>query len=151
MHQNKIWLFFLSLIVIAMIAFSFCATQQVMHYRHLSLQVPAHVMRWDVQEEKADLYTIMAEYFFEYQGRTYSGYSKVTSSYKNPWSAQKALSGFQQRAWSVWVDPKHPMLSTLYKPFPYKSVLSASVLVGLVVYLAILGVVVGGQYGRRAH
>jgi len=151
MHRNKVWLFFLSAVVFMMFGFVVHATGKVLQYRHLSLQVPATITTWEIQEGKRQAYSVTARYFFEFQGRTYSGTSSVTSPYKNPWAAQKAVSGFEQRTWQVWVNPQQPIHSTLYKAFPTKIVLSAAVLTALVVYFSVIGTIAGGYYGRRAR
>lgn len=138
MRRNTVWLVILIVIVTLALWFVIRAGFGVMAYYQLSVHVPTSVERWSVKELSSDQFAVMAHYTYEYQGKTYQGSSQVGASYPNPWAASRAQKLFASEQWPAWINPKHPERPLLEKKFPYKRTISAAILIGLLIYFAIL-------------
>jgi hypothetical protein len=146
--RNWIWILFLLGVGGLAIWFIITSSLAVSSYFSYSLQVPATINSWSVEEKKADQFEVLAHYSYEFKEKEYRGTSRVGSFYPNPWAANLAKNQYAHQAWSAWIKPKEPDKSLLEKKFPYKKAISAAILVVLVLYFILLGSYVRLKHGR---
>ncbi len=148
MHRNAIWIGFLLIVVGVALWFVVKTGYDVYSYFQLNTQVPIKIEKWSVQEVKADQFLVNVHYSYDYQGKSYTGVGSIGSKYPNPWAANRAQQQFVKQEWSIWIHPKHPEKGMLEKKFPYKTAISALVLLGLTIYFFVLGTYVRAKSGR---
>lgn len=151
MYQNRFWLFFLTLLSLCATVCGVQAVTSILAYKRLSIHIPVEVIEWKIEERKQSAYAVIANYYFEYEGKTYHGSSLVHAVYKNPWAAQKAQISFEKLRWQAWIDPDKPIYSMIYKRFPIKYILSALVLLGVSAYFLCIQFFLRGKHGYRAY
>ncbi|MFZ0565258.1 MAG: hypothetical protein WAM28_03650 [Chlamydiales bacterium] len=145
MHRNAAWIAFLLIVVTISLWFVVKAGSDLLHYARMNMQTPATIEKWTIEELKNGEYRINAIFSFTFKNKNYQEKGQVGGRYPNPWAAEQALARFSKKNWMAWVDPKSPSKALLEKKFPYKTALSASVLLGLTIYFFCLGFYVGKE------
>jgi hypothetical protein len=148
MRRNTIWIALLLIVAFFALWFIFKAGYTLFSYYRLSVQVPVRIENWEVKEKQSDQFAVIAHFYFEYLGKTFQGESEVGGLYPNPWAANRAQKQFSDQHFSAWINPKNPQQALLEKKFPYKKVISAALLIGLLLYFFILGSYVRMRYGK---
>jgi hypothetical protein len=139
MHRNGVWLSLLLGVIVLASWFSFKAGYDVFKYAQLSEYAPIKIRRLKIVEQKHQKFVIIVFYSFEFQGRLYEGSGSFGSPYLNLWSAEKAAERVAEDLSVVWFNPKNPDYSTPDKKIPWKTTLSASVLLLMSIYFLWLG------------
>ncbi len=147
MRKNLIWIIFLLIIFFMAVWFIFSAAFAITDYYQYSIQVPTKIEKLEVKEIKADQFAVLADFSYEYEGKTYRGSGKVGSYYPNPWAADKAQKQYASMQWPAWIKSKHPEKAVLEKNFPVKRTVSAAILLCLLIYFAILTAYVRVKHG----
>jgi hypothetical protein len=149
-QKMRKWIWILFLLVVAGLASWFIATSglAICSYFSYSVQVPASIKSWSVEEKKSDQFEVLAYYSYQYKNKEYGGTSRVGNFYPNPWAANLAKNHYAKQPWKAWIKPKDPGKSLLEKRFPYKKAVSAAILVALVIYFVSLGAYVRLKHGR---
>ncbi len=149
MHKNAIWIAFLLIVMGFGTWFVVRGGYALIHYYQFSLQVPATIEKWEVDQRDANKYALTAFYSYEFDGKNYRAKGQVDDLYPNPWAANRVLEKYKEQKWNVWINPKKPQKAVLEKKFPYKGTISAVVILGLVIYFICLGLYVGVKNEQR--
>lgn len=146
MHKNKVWLAFLSFLGAIVLWFMILAARDVYTYLSLSAHTQALEMVWSVEQRASDKFVLAAKYLYAVDGLTLASEdSFATPFFLNPWSAEKALLEFSSKKWMVWYSPRNPLHTSLQKHFPWKSTISAGLLLAVLGYFFWLGRYVAKQ------
>ena len=140
MHRNPIWLTFLVLTSLFSFSYLGFASQAVYAYYRLDSSRTPLTFNAIVSKQNAESYYLTVKYSFVANGQTYQAVDN--SLYTGFWNAEaarrKAESLLDEKP-AVWFSASNPAISSLHKAFPYRLVLSASILLFLQIYLFCLG------------
>lgn len=140
MHKNYLWQAFLTVVVAATLWYTLSAIYAYYSYSHLKAQASPSTLDWEIVQKSDEDYPVKASYTFEFNNKSYPGSTTFTDTpYRNHWSAEQAVKELSQRKWKIWYDPQNPHHSSLEKKFPFKAVISAVFLCGLILYFLWLG------------
>jgi hypothetical protein len=140
--RTGIWYSLIVIVFLLALWFIVKAGLAIFSYYQLSVQVPAKISQWSVEEIKPDQFAVFSTYTFDYKGKAYQGKSKVGNFYPNPWAANRAKGHFVEERWFAWINPKYPDQNQIGKTFPYKKAISAAILIGLLIYFSFLALYV---------
>lgn len=141
MHRNPVWIGFLGIMLLLTAFFCFTAVKGVWVWSAYSEKIEVRVLNWEIiQTKSGDLQPVLRYLMSE------NGTNKIiTSSYKNKrfrneWAANKFLDEVKNiSTWPVWVRPNKWEGAKLTRSFPWKSVVYAIVLLGIMGYFIWLG------------
>jgi hypothetical protein len=144
MHRNPVWISFLGIMVLLTAFFCFTAVKGVWIWGAYSEKIEVKVLNWEIiQTKSGDLQPVLSYL------RSEEGINKIfTSLYKNKlfrneWAANKFLDEVKNiSAWPVWVRPNQWGDAKLTRSFPWKAVIYALFLLGILGYFIWLGVYV---------
>lgn len=140
MHKNYLWQAFLTVIVAATLWYTISAIYAYYSYSHLKAQTSLSALDWEIIHESDEDFPVKAVYTFEFKDKSYPGSTTFTDiPYRNQWAAEQAIKDLSGRQWKVWFDPHNPHHSSLEKSFPFKEIISAIFLWGLILYFLWLG------------
>jgi hypothetical protein len=104
-------------------------------YLRLEVSVFAVVDDWKVVKKSSSTYSIQGSYHFDFRGKTCQGSSVLPPPYHlNRPSAERARLKLEKEAYLVWIDPRHPEISSLERLFPVKKTIYALVALGVALY-----------------
>lgn len=118
--------------------FSFRALQETVRYFSLQQEARAQIVRWEIREVDGK-FPISAFYQFEYQGKSWSGFTRLSPPWNlnEPAAVQDLQKNQMQKKWTVWFDPKDPTHSSLEKKIPTNWIIRTILSVAVVVYFLI--------------
>lgn len=141
LNRFKHSLGFLFLILLGIIALWTlgAAAYSVYHYLILDASTHAKVDSWNFADAEDDLVAVDAAYSFQVNQQTYSGHTTfVDTLFRNSIAGEKHLEEMSQKEWTVWYNSGDPSVSTLYKSFPWRSVIKALVVGAILGYFVLL-------------
>lgn len=147
MHKNKVWIGFLLIIAAISLIFLFKAGVALIQYYKKSEEVPVKIENIFVSELKKGMYGVLADFTYQFKDEEFKGRKLIAGPYQNVWAAESGIKKISNEGRSIWVDPNNHETATFIKKFPFKSIFSALILLGLTLYFFSLGLV----YGRREH
>ena len=116
-------------------------------YFQLSLDVNAQFENWDVEEVRSGKYIVTASYAYQVDGATYHQKTRMAKTvYPNKYLAKEHIEKWKDSQNWVWVNPKNPHQSGLFRPFPLKKGIHLLLAVGILFYFLWLNI-----YVRRVH
>lgn len=140
--KNFVWLSLLILIIAASMWFVVRSGIELNHYMRLSQTAPAQIESLSLLKEGEDNFAVVLDFSFDANHQKFFGKTALKKKYPNQWAADKSLKDLQKQSWTVWYNPKNPNEATLEKIFPFKSSLSAIILLALFLYFLCLGLYV---------
>lgn len=118
---------------------AFWALRDLYKYWQLDSQTTGEVQESYFQELSASRYEIFASYTYIYGARPYKGVSSLGKPYQlNKYAAEKAVEDLKHSKPVIYLNNKHPEISSLIKKFPTLAVLNAVLTLGIALYLWIL-------------
>lgn len=145
MHKNRIWVGFLFAVAAISSLFLFKAGAALIHYYQKSEEIPVKIENIFISEIKKGTYGILADFTYAFKEVDYTGQKLIAGPYPNLWAAESGIKRISKEGRTVWVDPKNHETAVFVKKFPFKQILSATILLGITFYFFSLGLV----YGRR--
>lgn len=140
MHNNKLWLGFLTLITLVVVWFTWETVAKARDYFSFSQVTEVSEIHWTVFKSGEDHYQLNATYTFQANGQTIPKEQLMPKPiYPNPWAAEQAASKENTKKFKVWYAPQTPKRASLYKHFPMKEIISTILLWGLWLYFLWLG------------
>lgn len=145
MQKNATWIG-LIIFVLAMTGwFGSKAAVNLQRYYSLTARAAVDVEKWEIVGNGSDRYFLKAYYTSPFG----KGEGVLGTLFRNPWAAEKAKEKLEGQTLQIWFNPKNPTKAVFQKNFPIKSVLSASVLLGLTIYFIGLGIYVSSRHPKR--
>lgn len=151
MHKNFIWILFLSFLGILSIWFGGRAGMELYDYFSMSERVSANLEKLEIVEGKKGDYLLVADYYYRVKDVAYHQREFLKAKYPNRFAATKARNKYANYEWKAWFSAKAPEKALLEKKIPYKSILSAIVLLVLWTYFFCLGFYVGRKSAIRGN
>ena len=111
-------------------------------YRYYQLRcvVPVEHVKASVHQLGSNRYQVELDYLYQVNTHKYARHQKLKHSiYKNIWLANQEVESLEEGSIDVWYHPHKPQLGTVNKAFPYKRLLSTSVLYAVFLYFCFLG------------
>ena len=143
MQKNTPFLIFLLFVFSITLWYGAKSIFSLKNYYDYSNQVPAKIVSAQIREIKKDRFGFFAFFAYEVKEKSYLGKSLLTI-YPNNLAAERRMNMLNKdEKILIWYQPSSPEHSIIEKSFPYKSVITAVLLVGLCVYLLILGYLTG--------
>lgn len=140
MHKNYVWQAFLIVVFAATLWYTIVAIYSYYSYSYLKATTNPTKIDWEIVQESDEDYLTKALYHYDFKDKSYVGSTIFKHTpYRNHWAAEQAIKEFSSRQWTIWFDPFNPHKSSLEKNFPFKEVISAIFLWGLVLYFLWLG------------
>ena len=136
---NKVW--YLLVFISGAIALWYCsnAVLGAWDYLKLSAKTEAHVRCWEIHEENASSYAILAEYVYEVKEQPYKGKTLFQAPfYLNRPAAEAGIEKLKTFTWEVWYNPQAPKQSSLQRIFPFKTAVYAFLTLGVFLYFFVL-------------
>ncbi len=91
---------------------------ELYRYATLSSSAPAHISRWDVEED-GSRFAVQAMYTYSWEGKILSATSRLNNTlFLNDATALASIREQAKQQWTVYFDAKHPQRSTLDRSFP---------------------------------
>lgn len=134
-HRNPYWLSFIGCVLLCAMLYSGYTLFYLYQYLRLDLSLSPKKIEWSIAQEKADAFVPVANYTFDFRGKTYTGETHWQEAFLNQWAADEAISRLKNQSIQVWFDSSSPSYSTLQKVFPLKISLYTLMLWGLIAYL----------------
>ncbi len=126
-----------------LLAIAYLGTQgdKLIQYWQRSMQAPAEIVSWHIQEVNQGKYAVEATYTFQVQETSYQHSSWVSEEvFRNESAANHALERLQTfRSWTVWYQEGRPENNSLEHSFPLKELISFSLLMAIGVYFLVIG------------
>jgi len=120
---------------------------ELYRYFQLSLDVKAKFENWEIEEVSSGKYIVVASYHYKIGEATYHDKYRIEKSiYPNIYLAKEHLEKWKDSQNWVWVNPKNPHQSSLFRSFPFKSGLHLALCIGIIFYFLWLSF-----YVRRVH
>ncbi len=141
MHRNPIWLSFLSGIILLTLFFSYQAVEKSWVWGNYNQKMEVRVLSWEIIQNKSGDLEPELRYILPSETEN----KIITSRYKNKrfrneWAANQFLDSVKNiSTWTVWIRPDYFDSAMLERNFPWKSVIYASLLLGLTIYFFWLG------------
>jgi len=140
MYKNRFWLLFLAFIALSTLWYTGIAAYRYYNYSRLETKAVPSSISWRVAEHGSDSYTLVADYQFPANGKSFTGTTDFSSDvYLNAATAQKYIPENAALPWKVWYDKNNPEYSTLEKNYPFKEYIYAIILWGILLYFIWLG------------
>ncbi len=140
MHQNKIWVGMIALVVAITLWFGGKALWGVYNYYRVDQSVVGEVQSWSVAQVGSDRFVLRAVYGFQVGGELYEGESALPKLFfLNKLAAQQRMERLDKENWTVWYRSKNPQVSQIGRVFPYKQCVYAVILFGVLAYFILLG------------
>lgn len=150
MSSNRYWQILIGLLSIVTAWFALSALYLIYHYARLSDHTSPTNIQWSVEEITDERFLLNGHYHFKVEEKNYSGETLITSPhFLNKWAAEQSINDFEKLKWEVWYSHRNPEYSSLQKNFPYKEVLSALLLAGVLAYFFGLKHYVEKNYGQN--
>lgn len=109
------------------------------HYFQLSKSVPATLEEWNVKENEKGIFSISVNYQFEWKGQSIQGvYDFKKPTYQNPHLANDHVKEWQEKSWTVWINPSKPTVVSLQKVFPMKEGIKLALCLAVLLYFTFL-------------
>lgn len=144
MHNNKLFLMLLAVLVLLSIWYTTDAIQRTFEYKNLSAKAKIEEVNWSVKQLGSDRFIPVGHYQFNANQTSFSGESELSSPiYRNAWSIEQSFSDLSDQHVFVWYNPKDPSHNSLQKRFPRRECVSAFVLWAIFLYFLGLGYYVG--------
>lgn len=125
--------FFLTGVITLYIGINFFITLH--RYFQLSLDVKAYFDSWSVEEISSSKYIIIARYHYSIGGATYHNHYRLSESvYPNYSLAQEHVEHWRKSQNWVWINPKNPHQSSLFRPLPLKKGVYLILCIGIFLY-----------------
>jgi len=116
-------------------------------YFQLSLDTKAQFDNWEIEEVRSGKYIVVASYQYKVGDATYHQRTRITKTvYPNKYLAKEHLEKWKGSQNWVWVNPKNPHQSGLFRSFPMKKGVHLLLALGILFYFLWLNI-----YVRRVH
>lgn len=139
MHQNPIWLAFLTSIALITSWYVGHAAWELHRFSSLDQNTAATLTQWNSREDWRGRHWL--EVTFTIAEHPHSLRETYPSHpFRNRWSAEQTAQTLSSQPLQAWFPSPSPELATLEKHFPWKSTLSALFLMGLLLYFCALGI-----------
>lgn len=146
MHKNKVWQFFLVLLLCGVLWQVVMTGIKVVDFVMYSQTTSTIETQYKV--EKVDSgFVIFANYSYTVESTKYHGTSLLGNRvFPNPWIATREMNELSTQLHTVYFKSRNPEDSTLQKIFPTKSFVYTVVLILVWIYFMFLGIWYRGNY-----
>lgn len=148
MHQNRLWLMFLAVVVVVSLGYTVRTAFLVMKFYSYQERYPVKTLEWSHYEDGEHYFYPVASYMFDKRGELIKKKELLPDfKYTNPYRLDEEILQFKERSWEVFC--RSDGQCTLHNGFPYKEVIYTLILLAISVYFVYLGISVNQFVKRR--
>lgn len=146
MHRNPVWLIFLALFSLVVFWYAGDAVYKIYRYEQMTSKTYPSSIDLEVTDPGSSRYYYISTYTIDIDGKTYEASEQLREPiFRNKAAAEAFKDEYLNDSWTVWYAPKNPNQSTLQKSYPFKELMYALCLFGLLCYFLWLGFKVADQ------
>lgn len=136
--SKGLWSFLFFLSGGLLLFYSILAGPPLWKYLQFSTAVQGKILELDPLP-KGGKYALEATYSYMFRGKNFLGKDLFPKPYYlNRFSAEKQCQKLKEMPWEIFLNPKHPDHSSLYRLFPWKRVINTLSVLGIFFYFAYL-------------
>ena len=141
MRKFKETFFWYIIYIVGILIFSWVSINfflDYFNYTRFNKKTKAEILSINSINQKNKNFYLQVSYLYFIDNKIYFNQSRINKYFLNEYSSLEYIKEISRDDFSIWVDSRHPYISSFEKAFPYKGLVNSLVVFFVTIYFILL-------------